>query len=64
MVVLSHMSINDDLLVLIYLQVASNKVGQQIDSWSEFNLDSDEDSDVSPNISRSSGTGSARSVSE
>ncbi len=56
---LSHMSINEDLLVLIYLQVASNKVGQQIDSWSEFNLDSDEDSDVSPNISRSSGTGRA-----
>ncbi len=42
---LSHMSINEDLLVLIYLQVASNKVGQQIDSWSEFNLDSDKDSD-------------------
>ncbi len=56
---LSHMSINEDLLVLIYLQVASNKVGQQIDSWSEFNLDSDEDSDVSPNISRSSGKGRA-----
>lgn len=58
------MSRNEDLPMLNFLQVASNKMGQQIGSWSEFNLDGEEVSDVSPNISRSSGTCSAGSVSE
>jgi len=58
------MSMNEDLPMLNYLQVACNKTGQPIDCWSEFNLDSEEVSDVSPNISRSSGTSSARAVSE